>query len=141
MRIVGGLAVPAMGSLMDELLVLEGMAPGPAVLLDTRKTSEHLRLGSATSKQRAKYERPNVEQCRAVRLNYSGQWPLGNMGLRLRVWDYDGQMMLLIAEGVPAGMMPVAGHHGCLILAGSHYAPGISSPGPRGPAQNFKNYG
>ena len=84
---------------------------------------------------------PNVERCRAVRLNYSGQWPLGNMGLRLRVWDYDGQTMLLIAEGVLAGTMRVAGHHGCRILASSHYVPGISNPGPRGPAKNFKNYG
>ena len=84
---------------------------------------------------------PNVERFRAGCLNCYGLWPLGNMGLRLRVWDYDGQTMLLIAEDVPAGMMPVAGHHGCLILAGSHYAPGTSSPGLRGPAQNFKTYG
>ena len=35
----------------------QGPAAGPAVLLDTRKTSEHLRRESAPSKQRAKYER------------------------------------------------------------------------------------
>jgi len=43
--------------LLDLEAVEQGLARGPAVLLDTRKTSEHLRLGSATSKQRAKYEK------------------------------------------------------------------------------------
>ena len=57
MQIVGSLAVFIMGSLMDALLVLEGPATGPAVILDTRKTSEHLRLQSGVNKQRAKYEK------------------------------------------------------------------------------------
>ena len=53
-----------MGNLIDVGQVLldlealdQGLATGPAVLLDTRKTSEHLRLESRASKQRGKYEK------------------------------------------------------------------------------------
>ena len=53
-----------MGNLLDAGQVLldlealeQGPAGGPAVLLDTRPTSEHLRLESRASKQRAKYEK------------------------------------------------------------------------------------
>ena len=139
------------GQVLLDLEALEqGLASGPAVLLDTRPTSEHLIQGQQVNIYAWKVEQVsngpsmkslNVERCRTVRLNRYGLWPRRNMGLRLRVWDYDGQTMLLIAEGVPAGMMPVAGHHGCRILASSYYAPGISSPGPRGLAKNFRNYG
>ena len=53
-----------MGNLLDAGQVLldlealeQGPAGGPAVLLDTGKTSEHLRLESGASKQRSKYEK------------------------------------------------------------------------------------
>ena len=47
-----------MGSLMDVLVSMEpGLASGPAVLLDTRETTSHLRLESRASKQRAKFEK------------------------------------------------------------------------------------
>ena len=53
-----------MGNLIDVGQVLldlealeQGPARGPAALLDTRKTTEHLRLESRASKQRGKYEK------------------------------------------------------------------------------------
>ena len=50
-------------------------------------------------------------------------------------------MTFPIAEGVLADMMCAVGHHGCHILVSSHYARGINSPGPRGLARNYRNYG
>ena len=46
-----------MGSLMDALLVLEGPATGPAVILDTRQTTSHLRLENVVSKVYVKAEK------------------------------------------------------------------------------------